>query len=92
MKKTITTKQIYDTIIFLLEKRGPVPGDTEVDRRNYLYLDEGHVDSFNIIQLILEIEDEFSISLSPDDTESVDFRSVGGLIRLVERKLNLIPD
>ena len=92
MKESITTKQIYDTLVFLLEKRGPVPGETEEDIRNYLYLDAGHVDSFNIIQLILEIEDEFGISLLAEDTESVDFRSIGGLIRLVERKLNLIPD
>ncbi len=92
MKKNIKTKHIYDILVFLLEKRGPIPGETKKDIANYQFLDTGHVDSFNIIQFILEIEDSFGITLSTEDTESIEFRSIGGLIRLIERKLNLLSD
>lgn len=71
----------------MLEKKGLVPGDSEQEKLNYRYLDAGHVDSFSLIQFILELEDKFDISLSPEDTQSDKFRSIGGLIQIVEDKL-----
>lgn len=82
------SREIYDAIVYLLGKRGPVPGRSEQEICDYRYLDAGHVDSFNILSLILEIEDKFGISLSAEDTQSDQFRTIGGLIALVERKLN----
>ena len=54
---------------------------------NYRYLDAGHIDSFGLIQFIIAIEEEFNIKLEPKDTESDEFRYVGGLIKLIEAKL-----
>mgnify|MGYP001159539365 FL=1 len=82
------SKKIYDAVIDLLEKRGPVPEGSEQERREYRYLDAGQLDSFNIIQFILEVEELFNITLTPEDTTSEQFRNVGGLIQIVEDKLN----
>ena len=83
------TKKIYDEIVSLLEKRGPVQGNSDQEICNYRYLDAGHVDSLNIMQFILEIEESFGISLSAEDTQSDEFRTIGGVITLVERKRRL---
>lgn len=85
------SREIYDEIVSLIEKRGHVPGSSEQEICNYRYLDEGHVDSFNIMSLILEIEDRFGISFSAEDTQSDEFRTIGGIIKLIQRKLKPNP-
>ena len=52
----------------------------------YRYLDN-HLDSFGIIQFIMAIEEEFGISLTPQDTESEEFRTIEGLVNIIESKL-----
>ena len=81
------SNNIYSAIIALLERRGPIPGGSDQEKRNYCYLDAGHVDSINMIQFILQIEERFGISLTPEDTMSDQFRTVNGLIQIVEDKL-----
>ena len=51
------------------------------------YMDAGHVDSLQIIGLIIDVEDEFDIILSSEDTESDEFRTLGGLSQIVARKV-----
>jgi len=89
MNKSIATRRIYEVIISLLEKRGPLQGNSDQEIRDYRYLDAGHVDSLNIMQFILEIEESFGISLLAEDTQSDEFRTIGGIITLVERKRQL---
>jgi len=52
----------------------------------YRYLDN-HLDSFGIIQFIMAIEEEFNIKLNPEDTESEEFRTIKGLINIINKKL-----
>ncbi len=54
---------------------------------NYRYLDN-HLDSFGIIQFIMAVEEEFGITLTPEDTESEEFRTIGGVIEIIKRKLS----
>ena len=51
----------------------------------YRYLDN-HLDSFEIIQFIMAIEEEFGITLLPEDTESEEFRTIEGAIKIIESK------
>ena len=89
MNKSNTTRRIYEVLVSLLEKRGPLQGNSDQEIRDYRYLDAGHVDSLNIMQFILEIEESFDISLLAEDTQSDEFRTIGGIITLVERKRRL---
>ena len=52
---------------------------------NYRYLDN-HLDSFGIMQFIMAVEEEFGITLDPQDTESEEFRTIGGVIEIIKRK------
>ncbi len=49
-----------------------------------LLLEEKMMDSFGLIQLIAEIEDEFSISMDIEDLTSQNFASVNDIVTLVE--------
>ena len=87
MGKLSMSNDIFNDIIALLEKRGPIPGESDQEKRNYHYLDSGHLDSINVIQFILQVEERFGITLTPEDTKSDQFSVVDGLIKIVENKL-----
>lgn len=81
-------EQIARFLIAMLEKKGPVPGANDAERLDYRYLDAGHIDSLGLIRFIMDIEDEFGVTLGPEDTESDEFRTVGGLAGIVAAKLD----
>ena len=81
------TKEVFSFIISLLEKHGPIPAKTDEERMAYRYLEVAHIDSFGLNEFIMEIEDQFNIALSPKDTQSEEFRSVGGLVQLIKNRM-----
>jgi acyl carrier protein len=81
-------KTIFDFIISLLEKHGPVPGEDEGGKLAYRFLETGHIDSFKLNEFIMEIEDQFNIALSPEDMQSEEFRSIDGLIEIIKNRIN----
>ncbi len=81
-------KNIFDFIVSLLEKHGSVPGQDEKEKCAYRFLETGHIDSFKLNDFIMEIEDQFDIILSPDETQSEEFRSIGGLIEIIKNRIN----
>ena len=58
------------------------------DIENYKYLEEGHIDSLEFATFISSIEKKFKIKLTPKNLSSKNFRSIKGLISIIERKLN----
>jgi acyl carrier protein len=51
---------------------------------NMKFLDEGLIDSFQIIEMITRIEEVFGIRLSTDKITSRDFRTLKGVAKIVE--------
>jgi len=49
------------------------------------YISNGLVDSFQIIDIINEIEKEIGVGLTPDEMASDEFRTPEGIIKVVER-------
>ncbi|MBU1109295.1 MAG: acyl carrier protein [Candidatus Riflebacteria bacterium] len=68
-----------------LEKKAPLPPEDTI--ATYRYLDRGHVDSIGLIKFIFEIEDEFQIQFASEETQSDEFRTIGGLISIIRRKM-----
>lgn len=80
----VTTAPTTQTFIYrLLEKKGKLPSPVEP---SFDYLRSGHVDSMGLIKFMLEIEAEFDIEITEDDMLSPAFRTVGGLLALIEQK------
>ena len=82
-------EDIFNFIVSLLEKHGPVSGKDEMEKLTYRFLETGHIDSFTLNEFIIEIEDQFSIAMSPEDMQSEEFRSIGGLIEIIKNRINL---
>ena len=80
-------EEIVKKVISIIEQEGPIPKQTLDGKLSYRYLAAGHIDSFGITRLIFSIEDEFGIVLSPDDTQSDEFRLVGGIVSIVMERL-----
>jgi acyl carrier protein len=72
-------------IVQLLLEKGPLPAGESVD--DYRYLDAGHVDSLGLVKFVFRLEERFNIRIDPEDINSEQFRSVGGLSRLIESKV-----
>lgn len=83
--------KVFDFIISLLEKHGSVPGENDNEKMAYRFLETGHIDSFGLNDFIMEIEDEFNIVLTPEDAQTEEFRSIGGLIGVIESHLRTHP-
>ncbi len=53
------------------------------------YYKAGLVDSFGIIELIVEIENNFSIKFDDSDFKKKEFRTIKGLENLIKSRMNL---
>jgi len=80
-------KKILEFLKEYLDEIEPLKMSNE-EFLKYRYLDN-HLDSFGIIQFIMAIEEEFGITLLPEDTESEEFRTIEGVIKIIETKKEL---
>ena len=73
-------------VLGLIEKQAKLPKDCDVDSFNYI--DSGYVDSLYIIKFLVEIESFYDIEISESDMESSEFKTVGGLVSIIRRKID----
>lgn len=67
-----------------VQKKDRLPAAFDPD--TFDYLDQGYVDSIGVIQFMGLLEERFGISFEDADLESPEFRTIGGLVRMVLRK------
>ncbi|MBL77142.1 MAG: hypothetical protein CL763_09690 [Chloroflexi bacterium] len=56
------------------------------DSINQNYFENGWIDSLKFIDLVTQIEEEFSIRFSNDEFQDRKFSTIEGLARIIERK------
>lgn len=76
---------IQEFVIGLLEKKATLPPEFHDDVD---FIEAGIVDSIGIIKFVLELERKFDVEITDSDIESKAFRSVNGVVSLVQSKLN----
>ena len=77
---------VLEYVCGLIQKNGKFPAACNIAEFNYI--DTGYVDSIAIIKFILDIEAKFDIEISEEDMLSPQFRTVGGLVAIVEEKVS----
>ncbi|MFA5597120.1 MAG: hypothetical protein WDA26_06060 [Pusillimonas sp.] len=70
----------------MLEKKVLLPKEKNLDK--YRYLENGHLDSLSLVKFIYMTEDKFDIEFSAEDTQSDEFRTIGGLVKMITDKIN----
>ena len=75
-------------VLDFFSRSRPIPGATEEDQFHCEYLRQGLLDSLKLVELITEIEQSLGIELQPEDFENPRFKTIGGLIEILEGKQN----
>ena len=82
---TTMDREVKQAVLDFFEERAPLPGESEAERLAVGYLDVGLLGSMAVVELVVTLEDRFGVRFEPEDMQSVDFRTVGGLIEVVSR-------
>lgn len=78
--------KIRQTILDFVEREYKLPENIDYD--TFDFVEKGFVDSMGMVQFVTILEDEFDIEFSAEELLSSDFRTVGRLEKLIERKIN----
>ena len=77
--------EVEEYILDTLQREYSFKEGVDLDALDYVA--EGYMDSLGLVQFIVELESEFNISFSDEELSSSDFKIVGKLIKMVERKM-----
>lgn len=75
---------VREVVQAFVQKKDRLPADFDPD--TFDYLEQGYVDSIGVIQFMGLLEERFGIRFEDADLESPEFRTIGGLVRMVLRK------
>ena len=71
----------------LLEILNSIHSDVDYEKEEHL-IDNGILDSFDIISIIAEVNDAYDISIGADDISPENFNSAKALLALIEKYQN----
>lgn len=74
-------------ILMMLQREYSFKKEADVDKINYI--SEGYMDSIGTLQFIVDLEAEYDIQFTDEELASDDFKIVGKLIDLVEKKAGI---
>ena len=79
--------EIRKFVVKAIEKKSKLPGNCDVDSFNFI--DTGYVDSIGLIKFVVDLETKFNIDINESDIESPEFRTIGGLISIIQNKFSV---
>ena len=85
IKGDIKMEKVRIWIIDWFEKKSDVPS-VDIDE-NKNYVESGWIDSFQFLDLIREVEEEFEVSFSDDDFSKEELLTIKGIIEIIISKL-----
>lgn len=77
-------EEIKDFVVNYIEKKGKLPQGVNLDEFNYI--DSGYIDSMGIIKFVIALEEKFDVEISEDDMMLNEFRTIGGLVKIIKGK------
>lgn len=82
---TMAHEEVEEKMLDMLEE---VCGDEEVrDHRDEDLFELGLLDSMAAVELLVDIEDEFDVSIAPTEVEREEMNTVNLIIEQVEKRL-----
>lgn len=78
--------EIREKILEFVEREYKLPEDVDYD--SFDFVENGFVDSMGLVQFVAILEDDFDIEFSADELLSDEFKTIGGLEKIIESKIN----
>ncbi len=78
--------KIRQIILDFVEREYKLPED--VDYETFDYVENGYVDSMGLVQFVAVLEDEFDIEFSAEELLSNEFKTIGGLEKIIKDKID----
>ena len=79
-------KQVLEKILEFFRQKGiEVEKVQEVEKVRYL--EEGWLDSFDLVDFLTYLEQEFNVELPPEDLQTESFRTLGGVVETILKRL-----
>ncbi len=80
-------KQVLEKVLEFFRQKG-IEVENSVDMEKIRYLEEGWLDSFDLVEFLIYLEHEFNIELSSEDLQTESFRTLGGVVETILKKLS----
>ena len=80
-------KKILNYIVKLLEEKNKIDKKYKSKKKDFQYLNSGHIDSLQLIHFILRLEKKYKIKLETEEKESSKFKTIGGLTDIIYTKI-----
>jgi acyl carrier protein len=85
----VTTPEVgtieRDLINFFAE-RGGLPGGSLDEQLDYPFFDAGILTSVGLVELVMQIEQKYSLQLDLEELQGSDFQTCRGIARLIRRR------
>ena len=76
---------IREKILEFVEREYKLPDDVDYD--TFDFVESGYVDSMGLVQFVAILEDDFDIEFSAEELLSDEFKTIGGLEKIISEKL-----
>lgn len=81
-------EDVKSWVLDFFSRKGTIPGETEGDKLKVDYFGHGLLESIEVVELILEAEEKFSIGFEPDNMQDPRFSTLGGLAEIISEIIN----
>ena len=80
-------KDIRNEFTAIVRKVIGKPNMEEKELLGMLFIDEGYIDSFQLVEMIAELEEKFGVKFSSAELTSKQFRTFKGVLEIIEGNL-----
>ena len=80
-------KQVEEKVLDFFRQKG-IKIEEYPNLETIRYLEQGWLDSFDLIDFITYLESEFEIEIPPEELQKDEFRTIGGVVDTVLRLKN----
>ena len=79
-------KQVLEKVLEFFRQKG-IEVENTADVEKVRYLEEGWLDSFDLVDFLTYLEQEFNVELPPEDLQTESFRTLGGVVATILKRL-----
>jgi acyl carrier protein len=80
-------KKILSQLVILIERIRPIQKNLKKKINEFNYINNGHLDSMEMIRFNFNIEKKFKIKIKPQETTSKKFQTLDGLASIILKKI-----